>query len=474
MKKRTDIIANIDWFTVALYLALIIIGWLNIYAAEYAPEHSSIIDISQRYGKQFIWILIALVLGFMILVIDSKFFPYFAYPLYALVIVLLIGVLFLGIEVNNSQSWYAIGSYRIQPAELAKFATALAIAKYLSHYQVNLNNFRSIIISLAIIFIPAGLIILQPDAGTALVFLSFMIVLYREGLPHFFLVILLLLPGLFIASLLYDKIHVLAGITAIAIIVYGILKKDKKGMLISVLLLGFIGGVSWLINILAHLNFSAYQVLLSTAFISALIFMFIAIFQYNRKILIILAFFVGSVAYTFSVNYMFNNVLQKHQQERINIALGIKSDPLGVGYNINQSKIAIGSGGISGKGFLKGTQTKFNFVPEQSTDFIFCTVGEEWGFIGSSILVILFVLLFVKIVTIAERQRSVFARIYGYAVLSILFFHFAINIGMTIGLFPVIGIPLPFFSYGGSSLWGFTILLFILINLDTRRYALMA
>ncbi len=474
MKKRTDIIANIDWFTVAIYLALIIIGWLNIYAAEYTPEHSSILDISQRYGKQFFWILIALVVGVMILIIDSKFFPYFAYPLYALTMVLLIGVLFVGIEVHGSQSWYAIGGYRIQPAELAKFTTALAIAKYLSHYQVDLKDFRSIVLLLLIIFMPAALIILQPDAGTALVFLSFMIVLYREGLPHFILVILLLLPGLFIASLLYEKTYVLTGLTGIAILVYGILKKDKKGMLISLLVLGFIGGVSWLTNILAHLELTTYQVLLASAFIAGLVFMFIGLFQYNKQILIILAFFVGSVAYTFSANYVFNNVLQPHQQERINIALGIKSDPLGVGYNVNQSKIAIGSGGITGKGFLKGTQTKFNFVPEQSTDFIFCTVGEEWGFIGSSVLVILFVLLFIRIIIIAERQRSVFGRIYGYAVLSILFFHFAINIGMTIGLFPVIGIPLPFFSYGGSSLWGFTILLFILINLDTRRYALMA
>lgn len=419
MRQPRNIFQNIDWITVLFYFLLVLIGWVNVYAAEYNQEHQNIFDFSQNFGKQLVWIGTSVLLALVILIIDAKFFSTFSYVIYLLVIAMLIGVLLFGKEIAGSKSWFQIGSFSLQPSEFAKFATALALAKYLSKIDLNINRFSTKLNSVIIIFIPAVLILLQHDTGSALVFFALILVLYREGLSGNILLLGLFVALLFILALVINKFILIGLLAANAILVYYLYKSLRKK-------------VVWIVGI-----------------------------------------FLLTAGYVYSVDYAFENILESHQKKRINVLLGKETDIRGAGYNIHQSKIAIGSGGFAGKGFLKGTQTKFDFVPEQSTDFIFCTVGEEWGFIGSFVTIILFLALLSRIVIIAERQRSRFSRIYGYGVASIIFFHFAINIGMTIGLFPVIGIPLPFISYGGSSLWGFTILLFIFIKQDSVRLELL-
>ena len=390
-------------------------GWVNIYAAVYDENHQSIFDISQNYGKQLIWIVTSLAIALIILFIDAKFFTAFSYIIYFLILLSLIGVLFFGKEIAGSRSWFQIGNFSIQPAEFAKFATCLALAKFLSSLNINVKNSKNIFKIILIIAIPAVLIFLQNDTGSALVFFSFIIVLYREGLSRRFLIIGLIIIGLFVFTLIINKLIIVGLLAGIAIILFFLIKRNFK------------------------------------------------------NIITLIGLFIIVSGFVFSVDYAFEKILEPHQQTRINVLLGKVTDDKGAGYNVHQSLIAIGSGGLTGKGFLKGTQTKYNFVPAQSTDFIFCTVGEEWGFLGSLVIISLFVILLIRLIIIAERQRSKFSRIYGYGVASIIFFHFAVNIAMTLGLFPVIGIPLPFFSYGGSSLWAFTILLFIFIKLDSCR-----
>ncbi len=415
MRARLGTFYNIDWIMIFLYLALVLIGWVNIYSAIYDESHSNIFDFSQRYGKQLIWIIAALVLAFSILLIDAKLFLAFSYAIYILGFIALLAVLVIGTKIAGSRSWFQIGGVGLQPSEFVKFATALTLAKFLSGQNVNLRKFSSLFKAGLIIILPALLILLQPETGTALVFGSLIIVLYREGLSSKFLIVGFIAIILFIATLLSSKYIVVGIAFGILFLFYLRIRKNKRS--------------------------------------------FITIFF----------IFILSSGYIFSVDYAFENVLESHQKKRINVLIGKEADPKGAGYNVNQSKIAIGSGGLIGKGFLKGTQTKFNFVPEQSTDFIFCTIGEEWGLMGSSVVIILFLWLIIRLFILAERQRSSFSRIYGYSVASILFFHFLVNIGMTIGLAPVIGIPLPFLSYGGSSLWAFTILLFIFIRQDASR-----
>ena len=390
------------------------VGWLNIYAALY-QEGFELFDFNQKYGKQLQWIIISFLIGIVILFFNWQFFDGFAYIIYFLVILALIGVLIFGIEVNGAKSWYDLGFCRIQPAEFAKFATCIALAKYLSNLNVNIKTITSKIICALIILIPALLIIIQNDTGSALIYSCFILVLYRAGLPGTILILAISATILFIASILVPKIYLLISLGLSAILFF---------------------------------LFSRRRL---------------------REGLIIITTYIIAASFTFSVDYVFDNVLERHHVKRIKILLGQESDPQGAGYNVQQSMIAIGSGGFSGKGFLDGTQTKFNFVPEQSTDFIFCTIGEEWGFVGSFLIILLYMSLLLRIIFIAERQRSIFSKLYGYGVASILFFHIGINIAMTIGLAPVIGIPLPFISYGGSSLWAFTILLFIFINLDSYR-----
>jgi rod shape determining protein RodA len=409
----------VDWVLIVLYLVLVLMGWGNIYAAVYNEEHKSIFDISQNYGKQMIWIATSLVLALAIMVIDAKFYEAFAYAVYGVCILLLIAVVIFGREVAGTKAWFEIGAFKIQPAEFAKFASALALSKYLSTLNIKIKDLRTKAAASVILGLPMALILLQPDTGSALVFTSFVLVLYREGLSGNVLLFGVLGALLFILALLVDK-FILTGILAAACaLLYLAVRKDRQ-------------------NLFA-----------------------------------IVGIFILSSSVVYSVDYVFDNVLETHQKKRINVLLGKEVDPKGAGYNVIQSKIAIGSGGFSGKGFLQGTQTKFDFVPEQSTDFIFCTVGEEWGFLGSSFVILLFTVLLIRIVFVAERQRSAFSRIYGYSVASILLFHLLVNIGMTIGLAPVIGIPLPFFSYGGSALWGFTILLFILIKMDSYRLMIL-
>ncbi|MCB9361333.1 MAG: rod shape-determining protein RodA [Flavobacteriales bacterium] len=429
MRNQRNIFANIDWVTVLIYLVLVFIGWINIYAAVYNEEHHSIFDISQRYGKQLLWIGLALVVAFVILLFEGQFFTSFAYPIYGVILLMLIAVLLVGSDIKGARSWFKIGSFAIQPSEFAKFATGLALAKYLSTLNIKMQDIKTKVIASIIIGMPAVLILLQNDTGSTLVYASFVFVLYREGLSGNILLIGLYTAFLFVLSLLL-RINDFTFFDSIVL----------SGDVLLMIVLASIAGL----------------VIYNTR-------------KVKKMWLVVSTALILSVGLIYSVDYIFENVLEPHQSKRINVLLGIESDPHGAGYNVNQSLIAIGSGGFLGKGFLDGTQTKFDFVPEQSTDFIFCTIGEEWGFFGTFILVCLYLGLFLRLLFLAERQRSIFSRIYGYSVASILFFHFLINIGMTIGLAPVIGIPLPFISYGGSSLWSFTILLFIFVKLDAER-----
>lgn len=416
MRREQGLFANIDWSLVALYAVLVLLGWLNIYAAVYNEEHQSIFDTSQRYGAQVIWIVVSAFLAFLILLIDGKFYSTFAWPIYILNMALLIVVIFLARDVSGARAWLDIGPFKLQPSEFSKSATALAMAHYLSTLGIRLEAFRTKMVATAIMMLPMLLILLQKDTGSALVFSAFTLVMYREGLSGNIMFFGLAVAVLFILTLLFGPVVMGSLLAGVAALVF--LFQRRKSL---------------------------------------------------RNALAIGSVLIALVGVVFSVDYVYNHVLEPHQRIRIAVMLGTEDDPHGAGYNVNQSKIAIGSGGLTGKGFLQGTQTKYNFVPEQATDFIFCTVGEEWGFLGSVVIIGLFTLLIVRIFFIAERQRSAFSRIFGYGVGSVFLFHLAVNIGMTIGLMPVIGIPLPFFSYGGSSLIGFTMLLFIFIKLDAYR-----
>ncbi len=419
MKEERGIFRNIDKPLVFIYLLLVFIGWINIYAAVFNDQHSSIFDMSQSYGKQVIWIGTAIVIGLMVLLTDVKFFSAFAYVIYGVTIFLLIAVLVIGKETAGARSWFAVGNFKIQPAEFAKFATTLALARYLSALDFDVRKLKYRAMPLVIMLIPSLLILLQNDTGSAIVYSTLVLVLYRQGMSGNFLIFGVASAFLSLASIMFDRYWVIG---VMAVIIAGLMLFIRRS---------------------------------------------------RRNVLMLLGILIFASAYTFALDYAFNHVLEPHQKTRINVLLGNDIDLKGAGYNVNQSKIAIGSGGFTGKGFLKGTQTKFNFVPEQSTDFIFCTVGEEWGFLGTTVVLSLFIYLCVRLVMLAERQRSDFSRIYGYGVASILFFHVFVNVGMTIGLMPVIGIPLPFFSYGGSSLWSFTVLLFIFIKQDANRLQLV-
>lgn len=466
--RSNNLLANIDWVSILLYLLLVLIGWLNIYAAVYDENHSSILDISQKYGKQLIWIGAAFVLAFLVLLTDSKFFTTFSMVIYGIMIFLLIAVLFLGTETKGARSWFEVGDFRIQPAEFAKFATNLAIAYVMSRHNFKVMRFSSLLTIGLILALPAGLIILQNDTGSALVYSSFILVLFREGLHGSILLLCFVAAAIFIMALLYTPFTVLLVIIGGTLIAFYYYRHDIRELFQIILFIGCGFGLFALIKWMFNLAISDYYMLLIVYVITS-ITAICPIYKRKMKNMITLLLIswlcVGAAP---SVNYAFDH-LQPHQQDRINELLGIKVDPKGTGYNVTQSKIAIGSGGLLGKGFLQGTQTKLNFVPEQSTDFIFCTVGEEWGFVGSTFVIVLLAVFILRIIKLAERQRSSFSRIYGYGVASILFFHVAVNIGMTIGMAPVIGIPLPFFSYGGSSLWSFTILIFIFLRLDANR-----
>ena len=411
---------NVDWITVFIFLALCTIGWFNIHAAVFDERYPSIIDTHTNYGKQFTFIVVAVLVGGVILLLESRFITALSPAFYIITLLLLAIVLVVGRNVGGNQAWINLGGgFRLQPSEFAKFSTCLLLARYLSGPNIRVSELRSFAVAIAIIGIPMFLIMMQPDMGSTLVFLSLVFVLYREGLSPYFLIIGALFIALFVTSILFPPLSVIGVIIVLSLAVIGLFRRNKKVV---------------------------YTILTGLAI---------------------------CVVFVFSVKFIYNSVLKPHQKVRIDIILGIKSDLRGKGYNLNQSKIAIGSGKMWGKGYLKGTQTKYSFVPEQSTDFIFCTVGEEWGFAGSLTVIGLYLFLVLRLIMIAERQRSPFSRIYGYGVASVIFFHVMINIGMTIGLVPVIGIPLPFISYGGSSLLSFTILLFVLLKLDSNRMGIV-
>lgn len=413
--RSNNIIGKIDIWLLLIYLALITIGLFSIYAAAFNEDHPAIYDLSQNYGKQLIFIAANLLVGCIILLIDAKFFNTLAFGIYALSILLLVLVLLVGTKISGSTSWIHIGPMSFQPSEFAKFGTALALAHYLGKIDTDTRKRKTRLIAYGIIVLPMLFILAQGDAGSALVFLAFLLVLYREGMGGKLLITGSVAIVLFISTLIFKRLYVILGVT----VIYGL--------------------IIWLID------------------------------KKKRKIVIVTAIFLASIAFIFSVDFAFHNILKQHQQNRILIILGLEEDPQGVGYNLNQSKIAIGSGGFLGKGFMQGTMTRYNYVPEQHTDFIFCTIGEETGFAGCLFLISLYLALMLRIITLAERQRSPFSRIYGYGIACIFFFHFAINIGMTIGLVPVIGIPLPFLSYGGSSFSIFSIMIFVFLKQDANR-----
>lgn len=471
MKRQIDIVTNTDWLTVIIYLVLVAFGWLNIFAVNYDPGDGSFFRLEHRYTMQLAWIIISLIVAVFIFVIDSRFYLFVAYPVYAFGIFLLLIVLVLGTAVHSAKSWIVLGPVSIQPTEFAKLATALALAKYLSGYNMKITRLKDILFSLLIIFVPAGLIAIQPDIGSVVVYSVLLLVLFREGLPGWVLLVLIAIAALFLGILAFSQFLIVTILFGLAIVVFVLFSKNYFNFFwaFSLVALLFVGLI--MLRRYTFIDFSNYIILLITTGLASMAAILYAIVKKKRMTYLVVLILLLSIGFTYSVDHLFNNVLQDHQRNRVNVMLGLESDPYGYEYNVRQSKIAIGSGGFSGKGFLQGTQTKFRFVPEQSTDFIFCTVGEEWGFLGSFGLVVLYVGLLIRLIVLAERQRSTFSRIYGYGVLSILFFHFAINIGMTIGLFPVIGIPLPFLSYGGSSLFAFTIMLFIFLRLDSTRKA---
>lgn len=405
-----------DWLTIIIYFVLVAIGWINIYSASMDDNASSFFDMNQIYFKQLVWICLSLVLIIFILALEAKFYERFSSIIYLVSLVSLLGLFLFGTNVNGATSWYIIGGFSVQPSEFAKAATALALGKYIGDMQTNIKEFRHQLRAFIIIALPALFIIPQPDPGSALVYAAFIFPMYREGLHFIYLLLGFFLAALFFATLAFGVVWVTAGILLICGLLYFRNRKKKKTKIINYTMAAAV-----------------------------------------------------CIGFVFSVSYIFNNVFEQRHRDRFNIVLGKETDAKGIGYNTNQSEIAIGSGGWTGKGWTQGTQTKGNFVPEQQTDYIFSTVGEEWGFVGSIVVVILFVALIIRVLYLAERQKSQFSRVYGYSVGAILFVHFFVNVGMVTGLLPTVGIPLPFFSYGGSGLWGFTILLFILIRLDASN-----
>ena len=475
--RKSNIWVSLDWWTVAIYLILVVAGWLNIYASSYNFDQVSIFNLSGRAGMQMIWIFASLVIGFSLLMIDSDWYSIFAYWIYIFVIFLLIVTIFFSHDIRGSRSWLVIGPVRFQAAEFAKFATALAVARLVSSHDFKLSRLKDFVSVLLLFFVPMGLIVLQKETGSALVFLALFLVLYREGMSGFILFmgfcsILFFVIGVRYGDISWGETSLGKLAVLILIILFSsfILYDYEKGWrYVKYILLGSFVLIGLALVISLFFIFDLCFVVLGIIAITILALLFFFLKNREKYYLYVAGFAIYSVALLYSVDYVFNDVLEPHQKVRIEVTLGMVDDPGGAGYNVNQSKIAIGSGGFLGKGYLNGTQTKLKYVPEQDTDFIFCTIGEEQGFVGSALVLLLFLVLLIRLLFLAERQRSIFIRVYGYSVVAVIFFHVAINIGMVIGITPVIGIPLPFFSYGGSSLWAFTMLLFIFLRLDASR-----
>lgn len=480
MEATNRLWRNVDWVTVGMFFALVIFGWMNIYGASYNYDQSSIFDFSNRAGKQFVWILTAVFMGGVLLMIDYKTYDILAYILYALMLLILVVTPFLAHNVKGSYSWLSLGPVSLQPAEFAKCVTALAVAKYMGKYDYKLRDWHDLIIPFALIGAPMLIImVLQHETGSALVFASFLLVFYRQGMTGYILWCCLAAVTLFIIGIRFGatplplgggSVGILVCMLIVSLVDFYFLVQNERKKMIQWIIAGSIAGLYLIAVILAFflpVNFD--WVAIGIVVLLTLYTIYTCIYHRLWKMLWVALFSVVCIGYVEACSLVFNKVLQPHQRTRIEVLLGMKDDPSGAGYNVNQSKIAIGSGRFFGKGYLQGTQTKLRFVPEQDTDFIYCTVGEEWGFLGSVGVLVLFLFFILRLIQIAERQRDMFSQIYAYAVASIFLFHLIINVGMVLGLLPVIGIPLPFFSYGGSSLWGFTLLLAILLRLDASR-----
>lgn len=465
-RRENAIFGGVDWWTVLIYLLLVGSGLLSIYAAVYNEEHASIFDMSQKYGSQLMWIGICMVMNVAILLIDSKYYHYLAYQAYAFSILLLLLTFVVGRTVNGAHSWIRIGPFSMQPVEFAKMTTALALGKYMSNYGFNIHRIGSLWRVAMIIALPALIAYAQNDTGSAMVFGSFLFMLYREGFTGWVYLVLGTVVALFVGSFFVEPEALYVLIFALAVF----MESRSNGFVRQKTV--YVSAVFFVMLLAMFAGFAfGYRLSVVRAFMLSLVVTLplVAVYAVRhqlRNVVVFVLFFIGSLLFVTSVDYVFDNVLKAHQQERILDLLGLENDVKGAGYNVNQSKIAIGSGGFFGKGFLQGTQTKFDFVPEQSTDFIFCTVGEEWGFVGAMAVLALFLALIYRLMRMGDRQKDTFGRVYCYGVAGVFFFHLLVNIGMTIGIIPVIGIPLPFFSYGGSSLLTFSAMLFIAIRLN--------
>ena len=477
---KDSMVKSVDWITIAIYLVLVVLGWTSICGASYDYGDMDFFSMDTRAGKQMLWMGCSLMLGFVILMVEDKIYDWFAYIFYAVMMLLLLVTPFIAEDTKGSYSWLKFGPVSLQPAEFAKFATALTLAKFIGTYHFTMSKMKYSLPVVGLILLPMVLIVLQKETGSALVYLSFFLMLYREGMPGSILFSGICAVAFFVVGIRFGHDLMPDGCTPVgefvvlslvillsALLVHVYCK--KKAVVKNILIYG-VGGLVLVVGFsLYFIPFNMLWSLYIGCFVLVAYLLFLSFQERMMNYFYIALFAIGSIGFLYSVDYVFENMLEPHQKIRIEVLLGMEEDLAGAGYNVNQSKIAIGSGGLLGKGFLNGTQTKLKYVPEQDTDFIFCTVGEEQGFLGSSIVLLLFMTLILRLIALSERQHSRFARVYGYCVLSIFFFHLFINIGMVLGLTPVIGIPLPFFSYGGSSLWGFTILLFVFLRLDAGR-----
>lgn len=478
--KQPSILKSLDWWTVGIYIALLIFGWISVCGASYTYGDNDIFSLSARSGMQIVWIGTSITLGFVLLMLDNRVYDTFAYVIYAVLLLLLFATIFNPHEIKGSRSWLVLGPLRLQPAEFAKFATALAISKLMSSYGFDIRRWRDFAAACLVVMLPMVFIVAQKETGSALVYMSFFLMFYREGMPGSILFTGVAMVVYFVVGIRYGETMIYPTSTPLGpFIVLTLVQLFSAGMVRiycknkhqSWLIIGY-SLVATLLAILFGefvLPFNIVYVQIATTVILVGYLLYQALYTRMRNYFLILMFTIGSVAFFYSASYVLNNVMEPHQRVRINVLLGLDEDLKGAGYNVHQSEIAIGSGGLRGKGFLNGTQTKLKFVPEQDTDFIFCTVGEEEGFLGSAGVLLLFLALIFRLIKMAERQPFRFGRVYGYCVLSVFLFHVFINVGMVLGLTPVIGIPLPFFSYGGSSLWGFTLLLFIFLKIDAAR-----
>lgn len=466
---------NIDWKTILIYLGLVVGGWLTIYSANYTGESASLFDLGQRHGMQLVWIGVSLFIAVVLLLLDDRYYHMLAYPAYGLSVAVLLFTLFFGREVNAAKAWIFIGNTAIQPAEFVKYTTSLALARYMSRDSFDINNLNDLIRVGVLLLIPSAIIVAQNDTGSAVVFASFLLVLYREGLNGWICLAIVMSVVLFVLSLLLTPAAVVFVLAAFCFLLAGALDGEwrRKAVLMSAMALGALT-LYFGINLLLGVRISMYPCLLISCGTGAAYALAYAYKNILRNLLYVVLIFVGGCLFSATSDFVFDRMLQTHQQKRIMLLLGIESDPQAWGYNVNQSEIAIGSGGFLGKGFLEGTQTRYDFVPEQGTDFIFSTVGEQWGFVGASATVALFAMLIFRLMRMGDRQRDTFRKVYCYCVAAVFFTHVVINIGMTIGVMPVIGIPLPFFSYGGSSFLAFSLLFFTAVKLDAGKKELLS